>query len=513
MTHITNYYDKPAPPVRDTRLIIGDSFAGRACEVIDCAKSGCLVGQRRKFWQSNMCQMSLSLMMAATVDKALIIMHSPIGCGAVLHQLGIAAAKGKARRGKSPTAPVWLSTNLDEIDVIGGGAAKLEQTILYADREYHPEIIFVVSTCAPNIIGDDVDDVILRVGKSTEAIVSAIHCPGFKSRVVASAYDAFYHAILSRIPLEPVDYRDYRPVERSDPDYATKTRAFNSQKRLTVNIFNATSIGADDEEEMARLLGAIGLNTRIFAEYCSADELRMMSFAGLNVSMCNVHDDYILKYLQEKFNIPYIIRGMPLGFKSIREWLLEIADHYGIADKASALIETEERQCREAIAPFLQVLNGKRVVIVGGVIRVGSQAVLLKELGLDVLSVRTYHYDTGADSVLDILAEELPEVPLSISTQPFELINQVKRLKPDIAISHSGTHGWLAKAGITSVPLWDTDRPFFGYKGIYQFVRRMAFAMKNTSFTETLSANAILPYKNSWYSENFDKYITQGAAK
>jgi nitrogenase molybdenum-iron protein alpha chain len=452
--------------------------------------------------------MSLSLMMAATVDNCAIIMHAPIGCGATMAQLAPNAARGKARRGKQPSMPVWLSTNLTEIDVIGGGGSKLRETILYADREYHPEIIFVVATCAPNIIGDDIDEVIRSVEKNTEAIITALHCPGFKSRVVASAYDAFYHALLSRVPLEPIAYRDWRPVERADPDYAAKLRRFNSDKRSTVNIWNATSIGAGDEEEMARLLGAVGLRARIYAEYCSADELRMVSFGGLNVSMCNVHDDYILAYLHEKYNIPYIIKGMPLGFAGTREWLMEIADSFGVADRAASLIADEERRCREAIEPFLPLLAGKRVLIAGGVIRTGAEAVMLSELGLDVIGVRAYHYDTGADPVLADMADELPDVPLTVSNQPFELINQLKNLKPDIVISHNGTHAWIAKAGFVSVPLWDTERTFFGYTGVFSLVRRLAFALKNNSYPRRLSANAPLPYRKSWYARSFDAYIT-----
>jgi nitrogenase molybdenum-iron protein alpha chain len=508
MAQLTQHFNNPEPPVRDLRLNIGDSFAGTVCEVLDCAREGCILQKGRKFWQSNMCQMSLSLMMAATIDRAVIVMHAPIGCGGTLHQLSISAAKGKARRGKQPTPPIWLTTNLTETDVITGGVDKLRETILYADREYHPEIIFVVSTCAPSIIGDDVDDAIRSVEDGIEAVVTAIHCPGFKSRVVASAYDAFYHALLSRVPLVPVPYRDYQPVERADPDYAAKTRQFNASKRDTVNIFNATSIGADDEDEMTRLLGAIGLKTRIFAEYCDLSELHMVSFAGLNVSLCNVHDDYMLTYMQEKFNIPYIIRGMPIGYRATRDWLLDIAEQYGVSDKAKSLIDTEERLCREAIEPFLPELRGKRVVIVGGVIRTSVEASFMAELGLDVIGVRTYHYDNGADPVLYALSDDLPNAQFSVSNQPFEMINHLKKLNPDIVVSHSGTHGWIAKAGFTSVPLWDTERPFFGYTGAYRFVRRLAFALKNTEFPKRLAANTPLPYRESWYKRDYNHYIT-----
>lgn len=503
-----SYYDQKSPPARDERLIIGDSFAGTACSALDCAKSGCMLQKNRRFWQANMCQMTLSIMMAVTVENSVIIMHAPIGCGSMLYPLGVGSTKGKAVRGKMPVGPIWLSTNLQESDVIGGGEQKLRETILYADREFHPEIIFVVSTCAPSIIGDDVEEVVRSAGEGTEAQVTSIHCPGFKTRVVASAYDAFYHSLLSHIQLEPIEYKDYQPIERSDPDYGAKMRRFNSQKQLTVNLFNATSIGPEDEKEMERLLRAIGLNVRVYAEYCSAKELRMMSFAGLNVSMCNVHDDYILKYLQEKYSIPYIICGMPIGISSTKKWFLEIAEHYGLADKARNLIKSEEEQLKKALEPLLPKIQGKRVMVDGGVIRSMSEALMLKELGMEVIGVNAYHYDNGSDPVLNDFAEEFPETPFAISSLPYEAINQIKKLKPDLVISHNGTHGYLAKAGITSMQMFDVGKPFFGYSGIYRFVRRIIFALNNTSYSDRLGQHVQLPYKQDWYDKDPFHYIT-----
>ena len=120
-----SYYEQKTPPTREERLRIGDSYAGTGCSALDCGKSGCMLNQSRRFWQANMCQMTLSLMMAVTVENSIIIVHAPIGCGSMLHPLGIASVRGKARRGKTPAAPVWLSTNLKESDVIGGGEKKL----------------------------------------------------------------------------------------------------------------------------------------------------------------------------------------------------------------------------------------------------------------------------------------------------------------------------------------------------------------------------------------------------
>lgn len=501
-----SFYDAAIPPVRDQRLKIGDSFAGSVCEMLDCAKSGCMLRRNRSFWQTGACQMALTLMMAATVERSAIVMHGPIGCGAQLHALSAQTNKGKAQRGKQPIPPPWVSTNLKESDVIGGGERKLRETIEYVDREFRPEIIFVVSTCAPNIIGDDVEDIVRKAGESAAAHVVSLHCPGFKSRVVASAYDAFYHGLLRHLPLSPEPWRDFVPHHDGAAEELGKLK-YEYIRGRTVNIWNATSIGPKDEDELIRLLGALGLKARVFAEYASADEMRMVSQAALNASMCDVHDDYMLSFLKEKFGTPYVMAGMPIGFKGTRRWLEAIASRFGLEEDAGRVADYEERRAREAIAPFLPEIEGKRVLLCGGVVRVGTEAVFLKELGMDVISFRAYHYDDGAEEVYGQVAEEFPDARIAVSNQLFEFCNQIKELAPDLVISHNGTQGTLAKLGVTGVQLFDADKSFFGYGGLFYMLRRIVFAFRNTSYQKRLSARVKMPYRDSWYEKDAFHYI------
>jgi nitrogenase molybdenum-iron protein alpha chain len=450
--------------------------------------------------------MSLSLMMASTVERSAIVMHGPIGCGTQLHALSVQGGKGKSKRGKPPVPPVWLSTNLQESDVIGGGEAKLRSAIEYADREFRPEIIFVVSTCAPNIIGDDVEEIVRKVQESSAAHVVSLHCPGFKSRVVASAYDAFYHGLLRHLPLTPEPWRDFIPHTTGGQRDIGQI-GYELVKARTINLWNATSIGPGDEEELIRLLGALGLRVRVFAEYSNADELRQVSQAALNVSMCNVHDDYMLSFLKEKFGTPYVIAGMPIGFSDTRQWLKSIAAHFGQEDEAGRLADYEEERAREAIAPFLPKIQGKRVLLCGGVVRVGTEAIFLKELGMDVLTFRAYHYESGAEAIYERVAEEFPNTKIAVSNQFFEFCNQIKRLKPDLVISHNGTQGVLAKLGVPSVQLFDVDRSFLGYSGLFSMLQRIVFAFKNTSYQRRLGAHVKFPYRESWYDRDAFHYI------
>lgn len=502
------YYEQNIPPVRDLRLRIGDAFPeGKGCDLLQCSREGCLLGKKRSFWQANSCQMALTLMMAATIDNSVIIMHGPIGCGAQLHMLDSGVRKGNVSRGKQPKPLIWLSTNLRETDVIGGGEAKLRETIEYADREFRPEIIFVVATCAPNIIGDDIEEVVKAAGETTVARIVPLHCPGFKSRVVATAYDTFYHGILKHLPFEPIPYKDYVPFEPTDSNYELSVQRYQYKKNHTINLFNATSIGPEDEKELTRLLNSLGLQVQIFAEYASAEEIRLISQAALNVSMCNVHDDYILKYLEKTYGIPYVIQGMPIGLKATREWLMAIAKHFGLEEQADRLADQEEEKVLKAIERYLEPLKDKRVLIGGGVIRVAAEAILLKELGMEVISIRAYHFDDGAEPVYEVLNEELPEVPVSVSNQAFELVNQILTLKPDLAVIHNGTNGLVAKLGIPSLQLFHVDKCFFGYRGLFDITKRIGFAMKNPSYQRRLREHVKQPYHSEWYDRNAFSYI------
>ncbi|MDR1800439.1 MAG: nitrogenase iron-molybdenum protein subunit alpha [Lachnospiraceae bacterium] len=502
-----SYYEQNVPPVRDTRLKMGDSYSGCACDLVECGRSGCLLSQGRGFWQANACQMALSLMMATTVENSAIVMHAPGGCGALLHSLSVSSAKGKAQRGKAPLTVPWISTNLTEADVIGGGERKLRETIEFADKEFRPEIIFVVVTCAPSIIGDDVEEVVRQARTHVSADVVSLHCPGFRSRVVASAYDTFYHGILRGLKLSPTPWVDFRPINSADPDGELFQKKYLYQKSHTVNIWNATSIGPGDEKEVERLLNALGLKVRFFAEYSSRDEFRLVTEAALNVSMCNVHDDYMLKYLEEKFGMPYVIAGMPIGFEHTRRWILQIAKHFNLEKEAIALIDSEEAVAKKAIEPFVAQIKGKSVLMCGGVVRVGSESTALKELGLKVLSIRAYHYDEGAEEIFEDVAENLPDTPVAVSNQIFEMTHQIKMLKPDLVISHNGTQGYIAKLGVPSIQLFNADGTFFAYNGIYQILRRIVFEFKNTSYRDRLARHIKLPYKKSYFEEDAFKYI------
>lgn len=499
------YFDSKVAPKREQRLkTLTNAFGGNACELLKCANEGCLNNKKRSFSQASACQLGLVLGMATTMPDALFIIHGPVGCGSQCHGIDGNVRAGTRARGGNPKPLIWYSTNLKENDVIGGGESRLRETIIEADRIHRPDNIFVLASCTPSIIGDDLDEVINSTQKIVAARLIPLHCEGIKSQVVANAYDVYYHGVGRNLDLT-LEYEEH--IFTEDDEYSIKLEEYKLKKSRTVNLFNMGSITCPDEIEITRLLKGIGLNVRIFPDFAHPQKFRTISEAALNISMCNVHDDYFLEFLKEKFGMPYLIYNMPLGIKNTSEWLIKVAKELGIEEKAKMVIETEEAEVRAAIEPLKEKLKDKTVLISGGVIRVAANSFLVKELGCKLIGIRPYHYDNLSNPVYEEFAEEFPEIQVNVSNLAFEFINILKKVNPDIAISHMGSNLWPSKLGIPSIPLFGGAYNYFGYKGAYELARRMVRALENTSFQQKLSENTKLPYYEEWYEKSPYHYI------
>ena len=92
-----------------------------------------------------------------------------------------------------------ICTNLGEQDMVFGGIAKLEQTIREAWARHQPKVIFVATSCATGIIGDDVDSAARQLEEELGVIIVPLHCEGFKSKHWSSGWDVIEHGILRRL--------------------------------------------------------------------------------------------------------------------------------------------------------------------------------------------------------------------------------------------------------------------------------------------------------------------------
>ena len=314
------YISEKVAPRREERLGAGCVYGGNACG-LKAQFGGCrLQANRRGFGQGSICQLLPGTAMLSTLPDSVVILHGSLGCGGAINMQTSNVRYRQILAGeRNPQGAVWMTSNLDERDVVSGGEEKLEAAILEADRRFRPAAIIVVATCVPGIIGDDIDGVAARLQDQVQGKILAIHCEGFKTQIMATAYDAIFHSI-SRNLLTPEEELRGHVI----PDELEEAREKIRRSRL-VNLMNFASMSASEQAELTRLLEALGLTVQVFPCYAHPEQFADATRAALSISSCPTHDDYFLKHLQEAYGVPYIIHHMPIGIAATGDWLRDIA--------------------------------------------------------------------------------------------------------------------------------------------------------------------------------------------
>lgn len=446
----------------------------------------CLKRADRSFAQGLQCQQINSMSALMSLDDAVFIAHSPQGCVGCTTMATDVYRVGQAHRGvKLIRNPRVIVTNIDQNDVIFGGEKKLEEAINFAKERYNPKLIFIFTSCASGIIGDDIDAVVNELQPRNEALLIPIHCEGFKSKICASGFDAAFLSI-SKYILKDIKV---------------------SKVEGLINLFAPTTVSYKDQLEIERMLNELGLQANYIPFYSSLEKIKKIPTAIASTSICKVFADEFMKELETTYDIPYSHTVMPIGVRNTDKWLRGIASLVGKETFAEEIIEKEHERILPEVAKIKERLHGKRVFICGGTGRSFAAAALIDDFGMQLVGLETPTYDEDAQIDIEYLNGIHNEFVVDIANmQPFEQINLVKRLKPDVFI---GVPTWAARLGIPTTHVLDMKRPTMGYDGILYLGNKIADQVENPGFNVKLSKHARLPYRESWYEENPFKYIEE----
>ncbi len=472
---------------RENRPYALTDGGGYSRELSGKFKKRCLKNADRTFAQATQCQETNSISALLSMQDSAFVVHAPNGCVGCISFMNDNFKVGQFHRGvKNIRNARYIVTNVDEKDVVLGGEKKVREAVLELEKRYKPNIIFVFTSCASGIIGDDVDAVASTVQKEVNAIVVPIHCEGFKSKVPATGFDTVFRAIKHYI------IKDEKP----------------EKEKGLINVFATTSIGYKDQSELEKLLDVLGLHVNYIPFYSNVEKLKRIPAAEYSVAVCQVFADEFMEYLKNEYDIPYSKTGMPIGIRSTDEWFLSVARLAKKEEIALKYIEKEHNRVLPEIAKIREHIGGKRVFICAGTGRGVAAATLIEDFGMKLVGIQTPTYEEalienfdqlqkihGGDFIIDIA-----------NMQPFEQSNLVNKLKPELFI---GMSNWVAKLGIPSTHILESKRPTFGYDGLLYLARKIENAVENPSFNIKLAKHKKLPYKESWYSENVFKYFKE----
>lgn len=467
--------------IREIRLGSITGFEGTAGELVSCSRSGKLKDSVRSFSQCMGCSSLNAFCQLSMITDAAIINHAPVGCSGDFFTFNFVYRVGQMERNLPPVMGRYFSTNIEEKDTIFGATDKLEATIREVFDRIKPKTIFITTSCASGIIGDDVERVANDLSRELGIPVVACFCEGFRSKIWTSGFDSAYHSIVRRIVKPP------------------------QKKSNKVNVINFWGSHIFDE-----LLGKLGYEAEYIVPFSSVAQLEHISEAVATIQVCPTLGTYIGAALEQVYGVPEIKSPPAYGLAGTDKWMRELGRILNRETEIEELIKHENERVLPKIEEYRSKLKGKTVYITAGAAYGHALISLLKELGLEVRGASIFHHDPtydNGDTTSDVLAHSVDtygdvENYSVCSKQAYELANILNRIQPDLIIArHGGMTLWGAKLGIPTLLVGD-EQFSFGYQGILNYAERILETLDNKEFVTNLAKHSTMPYTKWWLEQN-----------
>ncbi len=481
----------PEVAIREVRLGSITGFQGSAKELVDCARCGQLKDQNRSFSQCLGCSTSNAACTTILIQDAAVISHGPVGCSSCLHEFAFTyRVNSELREVKNPTQRKIYSTNLEEKDTIYGGLKKLETAIRDVYKRANPKAIFIITTCAAGIIGDDVESAANVAEEELGIPVVAIFCEGFRSKMWTTGFDAGYHGIARKIIKKP------------------------EKKRNIINVVNFW--GSD---VFGKWFKKFGYEPNYITPYATIESLAHSSEAVATVQACATLGSYLGAALEQEYGVPEIKNSPPYGIAQTDRWFRELGQILGKEKEVEEFLEKQKEEYLPQIEELREKLKGKTAYVTAGASHGHSLLGMLQELGMNAVGAAIFHhdpvYDNGAieSDTLQHVVQDYQDVPNYnvCNKQEFELVNVLNRVKPDILLArHGGMTLWGAKFGIPSLLIGD-EHYGMGYEGLVNYGKRILETLDNDEFVKNLSKHSLNPYTKWWLEQ--EPYTFLGGKK
>lgn len=255
----------------------------------------------------------------AGIKDVSIVIHSPQGCAATV---GAAYDQHEIDFTKRKLA----CTRLFEKDIILGATEKLEHMIRTANENYKSEVMFVVGTCAADIIGEDMEAVCRMMQPEVDAKLIPIQAGGFRG----SSYNGMDLGLQALFPL----------IKKA-------SIKVNNSINLIAPQANSNPTWWADLDWVRKILGELDIYVQtVFTHETSLREIEEAGMAGANLLLSLEGGYQFAKKMEEEHEIPLIMSDLPqpIGLKNTGRWLRALGEYFGKVEEVEKIIVKEEKR-------------------------------------------------------------------------------------------------------------------------------------------------------------------------
>ncbi|MDR2444298.1 MAG: nitrogenase iron-molybdenum cofactor biosynthesis protein NifE [Deltaproteobacteria bacterium] len=379
------------------------------------------------------------------ITDAFHLVHGPIGCASYTWDIRGSLSSGSDLYRHS------FSTDLNERDVIFGGAQKLQRAIDEINERYHPPVIFIYSTCLVGVIGDDVEAICREAEKKYAIRVINVQAPGF------SGHKSLGYRLAGEALIKLIEPHGGRPKVKAINILGDYNLA--GEIWIIKNYFKAMGI-----EVLSTFTGDASYETLIKSPRAS---LNIVQCAGSMVSLA--------EKMEERFGIPYVTLSF-FGLDDASSALFKVSDLLGdeaVRKRTKEIVAIESLKTKNNIKPYLPRLKGKKAAIfVGGGFKAISLVRQFKALGMETVLVGT---QTGTKEDYEILGSLLhPSAVILDDANPAELEAFMAKRGADILVGGVKERPLAYKMGIAFCDHNHERRhPLAGFVGVENFTREI----------------------------------------
>ncbi|MBQ9119504.1 MAG: nitrogenase component 1 [Lachnospiraceae bacterium] len=261
-----------------------------------------------------------------------------------------------------------FTTHLSEDDIIMGDVTRLEEAIREIDKNYHPKVIFVVSSAVISVIGTDIKGVCTYMKEEVNARLIPVDTGGFKGDYSLGIKEAYSLLTRSFVTKETeVRPNSYNILGASGYSYRMKADLWEMKELLSEAFQSECNavLGMDSSTEQLERLGAASVNLVLKAEALPA-----------------------AIYLQETFGTPYIY-DIPYGYTGTKQWLEQISAVLSTPVAPALMQKLQLRMMQSAgykmyAAMYADREHAPNAVLIGDYDQLRGFSRLFAEIGLPV---------------------------------------------------------------------------------------------------------------------------------